>query len=112
LALAGASLLGAAAGLLLLVRRSRSLALRRISVPDDFASNALATLFAAFAFASVAAPSTRPPFLFAAMILLLYVPVGKIRHCVFFVPTRIRAGAFFGRRGTYPPAHEARRARG
>jgi hypothetical protein len=34
--------------------------------------------------------------------LSLYIPLGKIRHCVFFFYTRILFGAFFGRRGVLP----------
>jgi hypothetical protein len=38
-----------------------------------------------------------------AVLLLVYAPLGKIRHCLFFFSTRSQLGAFFGRRGTYPP---------
>jgi hypothetical protein len=40
----------------------------------------------------------------AAIVLLLYVPLGKIRHCLFFFATRYHTGIYFGRRGTLPPA--------
>ena len=39
-----------------------------------------------------------------AVLLLVYAPLGKIRHCLFFFTTRYQLGAFFGRRGTFPPA--------
>ncbi len=47
-------------------------------------------------------PST-PALLAEAAILLLYAPLGKIKHCIFFFPSRYYLGAHFGRRGTFPP---------
>jgi hypothetical protein len=45
-----------------------------------------------------------------ATALFLYLPFGKIRHCVFFFSTRYHFGAFFGRRGVLPPAEGGPRA--
>jgi hypothetical protein len=95
---------GALAGGGLLVRRITRPVLRAISHPDDFLANALATSFAALAFARTVTPAAEPAFLAAAMLLFLYVPLGKIRHCAFFFLSRIHAGALFGRRGVLPPA--------
>jgi hypothetical protein len=102
-ALALVAAVGAVAGLGLLGRRALTGHLRTISRPDDWVANLLATAFAALGALATAAPTVRPAFWTAAIVLLLYVPVGKIRHCVFFFLTRLRFGAFFGRRGVLPP---------
>jgi hypothetical protein len=103
-ALGALSLVGAAAGAVLLVRRLRSGPLRAISCPDDYLANGLTTLFAALAGARALTPAAQAGLAAVAMGLFLYVPVGKIRHCVFFFSTRYHSGAFFGRRGVLPPA--------
>ena len=43
--------------------------------------------------------------LIAAMVLLCYAPLGKIRHCLFFFLSRYHLGRHFGRRGTFPLRH-------
>jgi hypothetical protein len=103
-ALRALGLMGAAAGAGLLVRRARSAPLRAISSPDDYLANALTSLFAALAAAGGLGPAAEAGFAGAAMALLLYVPVGKIRHCAFFFVTRYHSGYFLGRRGVLPPA--------
>jgi hypothetical protein len=96
--------LGACAGTVLLVRRANSPLLRAISSPDDYVSNLLTTAVIALAFVRTLAPAAEPAFLAGGMLLLLYAPLGKIRHCLFFFVTRASSGAFFGRRGVFPPA--------
>jgi len=103
-ALGIAALAGALAGLALLVRRAVTPWLRGMSHPDDYASNLLATGFAGLAAFWAVNPALEAPFAAAAMALLFYLPLGKIRHCVFFFATRWQAGVFFGRRGVWPPA--------
>jgi hypothetical protein len=100
---------GLAAGLFLLVKRSVDPALRRLSVPDDYAANGLVDLFLALALASSWTPAAEPGFLAAGILLLLYIPVGKIRHCAYFFYSRALYGAQFGRRGTFPPGSRSTR---
>lgn len=99
---------GALAGLGLLGKRVASPLLRGLSSPDDYVANLLTTAFAALAAVAAFLPAARGAWLVAGAALLLYVPVGKIRHCLLFFPARYELGRFFGRRGTFPPA--ARRA--
>jgi hypothetical protein len=103
LALRALALVGAVAGATLFLRRALSPRLRAISVPDDFVANGLTTLLAALAAARGAGPRGDVALALAAIALLLYLPVGKIRHCVFFFATRYHSGHFFGRRGVLPP---------
>lgn len=101
--------LGLACGLGLLAKRLLTEILRRLSRPDDFGANILVDLFLAAAIAASWRPPFVPVFFCAGIALLLYMPVGKLRHSLFFFLSRARFGAFFGRRGTLPPPrHELR----
>jgi nitrate reductase gamma subunit len=94
---------GAIGGFSLLVKRAIKPQLRGLSNPDDFIANLLSSLFVALSFARTFSPSLQGLWMGAAALLLAYAPLGKIRHCVFFFTTRYHLGAFFGRRGTFPP---------
>lgn len=98
---------GALAGLGLLGKRIASPHLRGLSCPDDFVANVLTTTFTALAAVASFVSTARSVWLVAAIALLIYVPVGKIRHCFLFFPTRYHMGSFFGRRGAFPPASRA-----
>jgi len=95
---------GALGGVALLIKRVVKAHLRGISCPDDFVSNMLATAFPLFAGAACFVPTLATLWLMETMVLLIYAPLGKIRHCLFFFSTRYFFGAFFGRRGVFPPA--------
>jgi hypothetical protein len=101
--LAVAALPGALGGLALLGKRLFKPTLRGLSNPDDYLSNLLATAFAVLAGASLRWPGLEGLWLAEGAALLIYVPLGKIRHCLFFFTTRYHSGAFFGRRGVFPP---------
>lgn len=104
--LTGARLLtlaGGMAGLGLLLKRGLNSQLRGLSSPDDFVANLLSSLFVLLAFLASFGPAAEAIWMSEAILLLLYAPLGKIRHCLFFFTTRYHLGAFFGRRGTFPP---------
>ena len=88
-----------AAGAGLFARRMNSVLLRAISAPDDYASNLLVDGWLAAAAFAVILPETTPAFLIATIVLGVYAPLGKIRHCVFFLVARAEFGARLGRRG-------------
>lgn len=98
------ALAGAAAGLALLAKRILLPHLRGLSGADDFTANALATGFAALGGLAAFLPAASRILPWWALALVAYVPMGKLRHCVFFFLSRYHLGAFFGRRGTFPPA--------
>jgi nitrate reductase gamma subunit len=121
LALGAALTAGGASGLGLLLKRVFSRNLRRLSCPDDHAANAIVTLFVILAAvrawqlsgwessgaapsAAAGAPGAAADWLFyaVAILMFLYVPVGKIRHCFFFFYSRVLLGIFFGRRAALP----------
>ncbi len=99
--LAGAGLL---AGLGLFLKRCLKPMMRSISSPDDFIANLLVDIFIGAALGSMLFPGLKGPLYAVAILLFLYIPLGKIRHCIFFFYSRILFGYFFGRRGIYPRA--------
>jgi hypothetical protein len=96
------AVIGLAAGLTLLVRRAHSVELRAINVPDDYLANAATC--GLLALAAVAPLLGELPLLTYAVLLLVYLPLGKLRHCVFFFVARGDFGRRLGYRGVYPPA--------
>ena len=97
-------LIGLSSGLGLFIKRSSLKYMRKISCPDDFLANFLVDVFLVFSIVDLYFGNFRSLFYLSAIILLLYIPVGKIRHCFFFFYSRILFGRFFGRRGVYPRA--------
>ncbi len=92
------SLLGAAGGIMRIVEHN----LRRLSVPDDHFAVWLVTLFMACAALAVWNSSYLIPFYLISAVTLVYIPLGKIRHCLYFFFSRYFFGKFFGRRGVLP----------
>lgn len=85
----------------LLLKRVLNPELRGLSHPDDYVSNLLVTVFIALAMSTLH-NGLHTAWHFSAVALLVYLPLGKIRHCLFFFSTRAAFGAFFGRRGVFP----------
>lgn len=99
--------IGLVAGLALLLKRMVLRKMRIISTPDDFIANGLVDLFLALSLMATMSQTILPLYFIVTVLLLLYVPLGKIRHCVFFFCTRTIFGRLFGRRGVLPhPARE------
>ncbi len=72
---------------------------RVLSLPDDYASVGLSSLFTALAFISLLFPSVLPAFYLVAALMLVYIPFSKIRHCVYFFYSKSFFGRHFGHRG-------------
>ncbi len=103
---------GLACGLALLVKRFAVASLRAISVPDDVVSNLLVNATLAAALASSLQPHLVPLLQLAGAALLLYAPLGKLRHMVLLLTSRRYLGLYFGRRGVRPAPRRPERARG
>jgi hypothetical protein len=93
-----------AAGAGLLIRRAVSPSLRAFSVPDDYLA-VLATggLLSLITFLQLDARGQLILMLYSA-VLFVYLPLGKLRHVVFFFVARGDYGRRLGYRGVYPPA--------
>ncbi len=99
----------AAAGIGLFIKRNVVEYMRSISTPDDYAANLLVDTFLILAFVHTLNPGVRPVLLLVSIIMFLYIPLGKIRHCFFFFYSRILFGIFFGRRGVFPRKQNQKR---
>ena len=95
-------LVGAVVGLSLFVKRTAKPHLRRLSCPDDFFANLFVDTFLLLALLHTFFPALEPVLLGFSVLLFVYIPLGKIRHCFFFFYTRIVFGLHFGRRGALP----------
>lgn len=98
---------GFLAGAGLLIKRAVKPVLRHISCPDDFIANLLVDLFILCGLLALRVEAVVPVFLAVSIVAFLYMPLGKIRHCVFFFYSRILFGSYFGRRGVLPGTRRA-----
>lgn len=94
--------LGIVCGLGLLVKRMILSYMRKISCIDDYVSNILVNLFLILTFVDSFVANMRTALFAVTIVLFLYIPLGKIRHCFFFFYSRALFGLFFGRRGVLP----------
>jgi len=99
---------GILCGIGLLIKRIFVPYMRKISCPDDFTANILVDVFLILAFIDNYTLGLRSIFFLAVIIVLLYIPFGKIRHCFFFFYSRIIFGMFYGRRGVFPQSQRRR----
>lgn len=72
---------------------------RILSLPDDYASVALTSLFTTLAFLTLLVPSALPVFYLVTALMFFYIPFSKIRHCVYFFYSKFFFGSHFGHRG-------------
>jgi hypothetical protein len=89
------ALMGIAGGIMRLAEHN----LRVISSPDDHASVWLVTLFLEAVTAALLSPGYLPALWLVAAAMLVYAPMGKIRHCIYFYFGRLFYGLHVGRRG-------------
>jgi hypothetical protein len=90
---------GAVAGFAGIAMRLTEENLRVLSVPDDYLSVFLTALFVALAFLSLLSSLALPAFYIVTAVMAVYIPFGKIRHCVYFFYSRFLFGVIFGHRG-------------
>ena len=97
-------------GIGLFIKRISVSPLRKISCPDDFCANILVDGFILLALLEMLLGGIWPVLNIITIVVLLYVPAGKIRHCFFFFYSRILFGMFFGRRKVLGHKHTEGRA--
>jgi len=95
-------------GLFLLFRRILSVQLRSMSSFEDYFSIIMTLYFLAAAFAHENGTINTGIYLINASILYIYLPLGKLRHALFFFIARADYGARLGYRGTYPVRSEVK----
>lgn len=72
---------------------------RVLSLPDDYASVFLTSLFTGLACVVLVWPPVLPAFYVVAGLMAAYIPLSKIRHCVYFFYSKTFFGMGFGHRG-------------
>lgn len=97
--------LGLLAGGGLLVKRALCPDLRSVSVPDDVLAALAVLLLLGSAAAWLAGLLADGTFGLLALPVLVYAPLGKLRHAIFFFLARGHFGWRLGLRGTYGGAH-------
>jgi nitrate reductase gamma subunit len=90
-------------GLMILVKRIIKPSLSSLSNPDDYISNILVTLFQALTAAFLLDQVFEISYFVSASVLLIYLPLGKLKHAIYFFAARYHLGYYFGYRGTWPP---------
>jgi hypothetical protein len=90
-------------GLAILIKRVIKNELRSLSNPDDYISNFLVTVVQFFTAFALFNPLTFPVYFILVSALLLYLPIGKLKHTIYFFAARYQLGVFYGWRGVWPP---------
>ena len=91
-------------GMAILLKRIVNPKLRDLSVPDDYFSNLIVTGFHIVTALTIWDILSDSSLFMYAGILFLYIPIGKLRHVIFFFPARFYLGLFYGKRGVWPPS--------
>ncbi|MEE4256425.1 MAG: hypothetical protein V2I47_05265 [Bacteroidales bacterium] len=99
----GILLLSFLCGTAILIKRLGKHELRSLSNPDDYISNILVTAFQLFTVLAMLELSFVPVYFIISAILLLYFPLGKLKHAVYFFAARYHLGYFYGWRDVWPP---------
>jgi hypothetical protein len=97
--------ISAGSGTAILIKRIVRKELRSLSNPDDFISNFLVTLFQIMTLVILFLPIVQSSYYLLYTLLMLYIPVGKLRHTVYFFAARYHLGYFFGWRNVWPPGN-------
>ncbi|MEI8005271.1 MAG: hypothetical protein WCI48_03620 [Bacteroidota bacterium] len=102
--LASFMLISSGCGASILIKRFVNQGLRHLSSPDDYISNILVTAFQVISGLILLFPGLfASAYFIIAALLLLYIPVGKLKHLLYFFFARMQLGFFFGSRGVWPP---------
>ncbi len=98
--------LGAIFGLAGFVFRLVEGTLKKISTPDDYAAVLLVSLFMATAALWLVVPAAAPLFYLTSVLMLVYAPLSKIRHCLYFAFSRLFFGTYFGKHAVLPHSQQ------
>ena len=89
-------------GLGIFLKRISLKKLRSLSNPDDYISNVLVTMFQLLTLISIINQAFSPFYFISAGLLFLYLPLGKLKHSLYFFAARYHLGFFYGWRGIWP----------
>lgn len=99
------SAIGTICCILLFIRRATSEDLKPFSMPDDYISEVFVMLFQLLTtlkiiFSDSAAINIL--YYIICILLFIYMPLGKLRHVVYYFAARFHLGFFYGRRNVWP----------
>lgn len=89
-------------GVGILLKRITLRKLRFLSNADDYISNILVTMFQIFSLIFLVLESFSPYYFIGTGLLFLYLPIGKLKHLLYFFAARYHLGFFYGWRGVWP----------
>jgi len=89
-------------GLGIFIKRITVKKLRHLSNPDDYISNLLVTGFQIFTLVMLVKETFSPYYFIFVSLLFLYLPLGKLKHSIYFFAARYHLGFFYGWRGIWP----------
>lgn len=99
----GLLLITGLSGLGILIKRMALQKLRSLSNPDDYISNLLVSVLQLLSGLILIRPEFIIAYYILVSLLFLYIPLGKLRHTVYFFAARYHLGIFYGWRGVWPP---------
>ena len=99
---AGFLTLSMGSGIGILLKRIAIGKIRSLSNPDDYLSNLLVTLFQLATLLMMVQEGFAAYYFISISLLLLYLPVGKLKHALYFFAARYHLGLFYGWRGIWP----------
>lgn len=88
-------------GISILIKRFIKANLRNMSAPDDYFSNMLVTVFQLCTALTLYREALLPVLFIYGSILFIYMPIGKLRHSIYFFTSRIYLGMYYGKRGVW-----------
>jgi hypothetical protein len=91
--------LGALMGYAGIVMRLVERNLRSISTPDDYISVSFVSLFLTFLTLAILNEKFLTAMYLTSAVTLIYAPLGKIKHCIYFFFSRFFFGLHLGKRG-------------
>ena len=100
--LTGVLTLSSLSGLGIFIKRITLKKLKHLSNPDDYISNLLVTGFQIFTLIALMNEIYTPYYFLFAALLFLYLPLGKLKHSLYFFAARYHLGFFYGWRGIWP----------
>jgi len=89
-------------GIGIFIKRTMTKKLRLLSNPDDYISNLIVTEFQIFTLIVLFQESFIPYYFICAALLFLYLPLGKLKHSLYFFAARYHLGFYYGWRRVWP----------
>lgn len=101
---------GTICGICLFIKRLVNKNLHSLANADDYISNCLATLLqlttALFLVFQAQCSAVYTIYYICTIILFIYMPLGKLKHLLYYFSARYHLGFFYGWRNVWPPRKE------